>query len=110
MIISKTNDIPEQIIVSVLGEIKIKIVEIPWRSKEGRVKDMMIRKAKTMGANAIINFINWGQGILGIRTTYSGLAVIAEDIRKYWQGQKCSHCGKRVKVTDYFCGSCGFKQ
>jgi len=109
MIVSKTNDIPDKIIVSVLGKVKIRQIRTYGKNEE-KAMGTMIRKAKTMGANAIINFSYRGDGIWGIRNIYTGLAVIAEDIRKYWQSQKCSHCGKRVKVTDYFCGSCGTKQ
>ena len=109
MIVSKTDYIKEKIIVSVLGEVKIKQLA-GYGIGEGKAMEKMIRKAKTMGANAIINFSYRGPGFPGIYNHYRGLAVIVEDYRKYWQGQKCSNCGKKIKITAHFCGFCGTKQ
>ena len=55
MIISKTDYIPDKVVVSVIGPIEIKRSG-PTKKHEGNVKDIMVIKAKEMGANAIINY------------------------------------------------------
>ena len=100
MIVIKKDHIPDKIIVSVLGNIEIK-QKGSYKRNKGKGPDIMVEKAKEMGANAIINFLYRGQGFWETYSHYTGLAVIVEDIRDYWQGQKCSNCGKPIKITAY---------
>ena len=78
MIVSKTDKIPTKKIIAVLEKVLIEIAEDFFGAREVTAKQTLIRKAKTMGADAIIKFSKFT--ILGIKTTYTGLAVTTEDI------------------------------
>ncbi|MFX1344110.1 MAG: zinc-ribbon domain-containing protein [Promethearchaeota archaeon] len=108
MIISKDDYIPDKIVISVIGPIEIKLSG-PTKRQEGGARDLMRQKATEMGANAIINYeCSTYLGILNDKKSqYKGTAVIVEDIGTFWKGKECSHCGKRVRVGEKFCGSCG---
>ena len=115
MIVSKTDNIPTKKIVTVLGKISTNVAEDFFGSEEADATQRLIRKAKTMGADAIINFsygIRGILGILGIRTTYTGLAVITEDIIPIHQvldTRVCWNCGTQIEKNQRFCGFCGTK-
>ncbi|MFW9939403.1 MAG: zinc-ribbon domain-containing protein [Candidatus Thorarchaeota archaeon] len=108
MNISKEDYIPDKIVISVIGPIEIK-QSGPTKRQEGGAKDLMIQKATEMGANAIINYQS--SNYLGFwhteKSRYKGTAVIVEDIGTFWKGKECSHCGKRIRTGEKFCGSCG---
>jgi len=111
MIVTRNDHIPDKIIVSVLGNIEIK-QRGSYKRNKGKGPDLLVEKAKEMGANAITNYLVVDR--LGVwnnkNSYYSGLAVIVEEIGEYWRGQKCSNCGKPIKITSNFCGKCGSKQ
>ena len=112
MIVSKTDNIPTKKIVTVLGKISTKVAEYfaGSGSQEEAAMQILIRKAKTMGADAIINFSYGIRGILGIKTTYTGLAVITEDIIPIHQvldTSVCWNCGTQIEKSQRFCGFCG---
>ncbi|MBA7671606.1 hypothetical protein ES703_79765 [subsurface metagenome] len=113
MIVSKTDNIPTKKIVTVLGKISTNVAEDFPGSEEVAAMQILIRKAKTIGADAIINFsrgIRGILGILGIRTTYTGLAVITEDIipiQQVLNTSVCWNCGTQIEKSQRFCGFCG---
>lgn len=112
MIVSKTDDIPTKKIVTVLGKISIKIIEDFFGSEENATMQKLIRKAKAMGADAITNFSYRRLGIFEIITTYSGLAVITEDIipiQQVLNTNVCWNCGTQIEKNQRFCRFCGTK-
>ncbi|GAH70815.1 unnamed protein product [marine sediment metagenome] len=112
MIVSKTDKIPNKKIVSVLGKVKTRQTT-SYEKYEWKARDRMIRKAKKMGANAIINFSYRRLGLWEVYEYYRGLAGIVEDIlpiQKVLSNDYCWQCGKRIKDNARYCGSCYAKQ
>ena len=108
MIVSKTDTIPTKKIVKVLGEIKVKDFKVLGK---GESMQRLIRKAKIIGADAIINFSCRKGEILwyDLVDIYTGLAVITEDIiplKQVLNTNICWNCGTPVEKNQRFCRSC----
>ena len=107
MIVSKTDTIPTKKIVAVVGKISIKIFETYKGAEEGEAMQILIRKAKTIRADAIINFTRSLSEPLGIKAIYSCDAVLTEDIKPFWETVYCGKCGKPNKRYYEYCMHCG---
>ncbi|MFX1464070.1 MAG: hypothetical protein ACFFBF_13650 [Promethearchaeota archaeon] len=109
MIVSQTDNIPTKKIVKILGKIKVKDFK-----ELGEAENMqrLIRKAKAMGADAIINYAYGRLGLFDIVTTYWGFAVKTEDIipiQRVLNTSVCCNCGTHIEKDQRFCGRCGTK-
>lgn len=108
VIVSKTDYIPTKKIVEVLGEIKVKDYK---DLGEGESMQRLIRKAKTIGADAIINFSCRRGEILwyDLIDIYTGLAVITEDvipIKQVLNTNVCWNCGISIEKDQRYCRNC----
>lgn len=110
MIVSRTDTIATKKIVTVIEKISIKIFESYKRAKEGEATQILIRKAKAIRADAIINFSWRPPEPFGTKAIYSGDAVITEDIKPFWETVYCGKCGKPNKLYYLYCMHCGEKR
>ena len=108
MLYSKTNKIPDKEITAVIGYVSVKVLEIDKWARKDFALGLLERKIINMGGNAIIN-LSVRRVRLDMKNTYSGLAVIAEDIRPFWEIVNCAHCGKPNKLYYLYCMHCGKK-
>ena len=116
MLVSKTDNIPTKKIISILGNISINRVEW-WGHDETKAMEKLIEKAKSMGANAIINFSYNDSGVFGAYGNSNGIAVITENIDKKDSKEItstdykfCHKCGEKIPNSYDFCGKCGNHQ
>ena len=102
VIITTSDKIPGKRIVKVLGNVYAKKAE--WFSPEpNKCFEELKKKAKLMGANAVINVVYTSAGALGYSGSCSGIAVKLED----YPQKMCPKCKKELPEDYSFCPYCG---
>lgn len=110
MIVLKTDNIPNQKIIKVLGKVKTRLFAEPCESTEIAAKEKLKRKAKALGADAIINFDYkcWGFPETLV-TVYRGLAVKTDftfPIQQALNTDVCWNCGTKINKDQLYCRVC----
>ncbi len=112
MIVEKSDFIPTKVILKEIGEVSTKIKERSLGSKEDVATRELIRQAKGMRADAIINFSQGKRNSRSKITIYQGLAVTTKDIAKIQEIldlDVCWNCGKEREKHHRYCSLCGTK-
>jgi uncharacterized protein YbjQ (UPF0145 family) len=109
MLVSKSNKIPDKEITAILGPVSVKVYESVKWAREKFAIELLEKKVKARGGNAIINLTVRRVG-LDMKDTYSGVVAVVEDIRPFWETVYCRQCGKSNKRYYSYCMHCGEKQ
>ena len=81
VLISTSDSIPTKKIVSLIGEVSAKKVMYMGENPEKCFEELK-KKAREMGANAVINVVYYPSGSHGLHGTAKGLAVKVENAPK----------------------------
>jgi uncharacterized protein YbjQ (UPF0145 family) len=103
IIITTSDKVPKKRIVKVLGNVYAQKAE--WFSpKPNECFEELKKKAKLMGADAVINAVYTSSGTFGVHGSCSGIAVKLEDSPQ----NLCPKCKKELPEGSYsFCPHCG---
>lgn len=109
MLVSKTSKIPDKEIYEIIGPVSVKVLEIEKWAQEKFALQLLEREVGSMGGNALINFTVKRVGF-ALKNTYSGIAVVAGEIRPFWETVYCGKCGMPNKRYYEYCMHCGKKK